>query len=361
MKLKTEVLKDAVTRASKGASNNKLIPLTSLMNILVGDNSLLLTTTDSSNYFTVKIDDIGTDENYEVSVNADVFTKLVQKMTSESISIEVLDSYLMVVGNGKYKIDLLLDENGNPVKFSTKDSGEPVETGTIPLSKIKKILTNNKASLSVSTDVPCLMNYYCGESIITTDRYKICQTKESMLTTPALISPTVMELLSLFSGDTITYYRGENSFSFDSTGEFLYAPFTEGIDKMPVKSIEGLINSEISSKCLLSKDSLMNVLDRLSLFVSPYDKNGIYLTFSADGLSITSKKSNGNELIEFTTSEVNPFEPFTCQVDIEMLTSQVATISSETVELYFGSPIALKFVDGNVTKIVALMEDDRID
>lgn len=357
MKLKTSELQDAVTRVYKGVGNNKLIPLTSLINIMVSENTLLLTSTDSVNYFTVKVDNVES-EDFEVSVNADMFTKLVQKMTSETISVEALDSYLMVVGNGKYKIDLLLDETGHPVKFPSKDSGDAVREGEFPTATIRNIIMQGKASLAVSNDVPCLTNYYCGETILATDRYKICQIKTSLFEKPQLISPAVMDLLSAFSSDNIKYYEGKDSFSFDSEKEFLYAPFVEGVEKMPVEAINTLIDHEINSMCKLPKAPLMAILDRLSLFVSPYDKNGIYLTFSDGKLSITSKKSNGSEVIEFISSA--NFADYTCCIDIEMFRSQVNTIVGDTVELYFGAEVAVKMLDGDVTKVVALMEDDRI-
>ncbi len=357
MKLKTSELQDAVTKVYKGVGNNKLIPLTSLINILVNENTLLLTSTDSVNYFTVKIDDVES-EDFEVSVNADMFTKLVQKMTSETINIEVMDNYLMVVGNGKYKIDLLIDENGEPAKFPSNDSGEPVRVGAIKTDIVRNIIANGKASLAVTNDVPCLTNYYCGENVVTTDRYKICQVGTKLFEMAHLISPAVMELLSSFSVDTITYYEGEKAFSFDSEHEFLYAPFVDGVEKMPISAINSLVSSEINSMCRLPKAPLIAVLDRLALFVSPYDKNGIYLTFSEKGLSISSKKSNGNELIEFVSTE--NFKDYSCCIDIEMFRSQVNTISADNVDLYFGAEVAVKFIDGNVTKVVALMEDDRI-
>lgn len=357
MKIKTSELQDAVTRVYKGVGNNKLIPLTSLINILVSDGTMFLTSTDSVNYFTVRIDDVE-GEDFEVSVNADMFTKLIQKMTCDYISIEALDSYLMVVGNGKYKIDLLLDETGRPVRFPNNDSGETMREGELSVDVIRGLIVNGKASLAVSNDIPCLTNYYCGESVLTTDRYKICQTKTKLFEEPRLISPAVMEMLTLFSGEKIKYYEGKDSFSFDSEKEFLYAPFVDGVEKMPVDTINSLIDSEINSMCKLPKAPLLAVLDRLSLFVSQYDKNGIYLTFSNDGLSISSKKSNGSEKIEFISTE--NFSDYTCCIDIEMLRSQVNTIVSDTVELYFGAEVAIKFKDGDVTKVVALMEDDRI-
>ena len=48
--LDTVLFKDMVARARKGASNNSIIPLTSMMAIQLEDNKLTLTTTDSKNF-----------------------------------------------------------------------------------------------------------------------------------------------------------------------------------------------------------------------------------------------------------------------------------------------------------------------
>ena len=53
LKIKTSELQEMVGKAAKCVSNNKLIPLTSLMSIKVEDNLLTLTTTDATNYFYV--------------------------------------------------------------------------------------------------------------------------------------------------------------------------------------------------------------------------------------------------------------------------------------------------------------------
>jgi DNA polymerase III sliding clamp (beta) subunit (PCNA family) len=48
MKIATEKFQDMVARASKGASENKLLPITRLMAFELKDNVLTLTTTDTA-------------------------------------------------------------------------------------------------------------------------------------------------------------------------------------------------------------------------------------------------------------------------------------------------------------------------
>jgi hypothetical protein len=131
----------------------------------------------------------------------------------------------------------------------------------------------------------------------------------------------------------------------------------DGISDYPADAIAGYLQTEFESVCKLPRSAFLAVLDRLALFVSDYDKNGIFLTFTNDGLMIMNKKQNGSELIKYQGSD--NFQPFTCCVDIVLLQSQVAAQDGETTELWYGHPSALKMTNGKVTQIVALLEDDR--
>lgn len=56
LQIKTTKLQEMLARAIKGASNNKLIPLTSLIAISLKDGELTLITTDATNYLYVRDD-----------------------------------------------------------------------------------------------------------------------------------------------------------------------------------------------------------------------------------------------------------------------------------------------------------------
>ena len=112
----TTKLQDMVARASKGVGNNKLIPITGLICIEVKDNKLTLITTDATNYLYIMDDKFVNDDFYAV-VDANMFAKLISKMTCENIVLTVSDGVVAVKGNGNYKIELPLDENGQPIKY----------------------------------------------------------------------------------------------------------------------------------------------------------------------------------------------------------------------------------------------------
>ena len=353
--IKTEELQEMVGRVIQCVTNNKLIPLTSLMSIAIEDNTLVLTTTDATNYYYAYSKSDITCEDFEVSVLADLFTKLIQKTTSENVTIEVEGEILKVSGNGTYTFELPLDENG-VIKFPKKikdDKGK--ELGIVSLSKIKEAISVNKASLATGMEYPILTAYYCGTCVATSDRKKICRNASKMFDTPVLISSVVMELLNSVSSENIIVKEVDNAIIYESENEKIYAPITDNVAEFPISAIENFISGEFTSKCKISRVDMLNVIERLSLFVDAYDKKGIHMTFDKDGILLSSKKSSGQELIKF--AESGEFKPYTCCIDIEMLRSQLSSLVSENIYLYYGSDIAIKLEDKNITQIIALIDE----
>ena len=82
------------------------------------------------------------------------------------------------------------------------------------------------------------------------------------------------------------------------------------------------------------------------------------MTFTKDGLQVSSKASSGVELLPYIESE--NFKDYMCYIDIEMLASQIKGQSSDVVDLYYGNETAIKMVDGKLTQLVALLEDNEM-
>ncbi len=358
--LNTEKLKDMVSRSVKGVGNNKLIPLTSLMAIELKDGKLTLITTDATNYLYIMEDKVSGDDFYAV-VDANVFSKLISKMTSESVTLEIKASlnYLEVRGNGTYKIELPLDENGEYIKYpdpvATLDLGTPEER-TINRTTIQVILETIKPALAVTLENPCYTGYYVGNQVVATDTYKIASMDVNLIGAKKLISPEFMELLSVMNAEKILTTFTDTDIVCSTPDCVVAGKLMEGLEDFAIEPIMDLVNTEFGSMCAVPKSALLQVLDRISLFVGTYDKNAIYLTFTRMGLQISSKATSGIEMIDYATSE--NFKDFTCAVDIQMLINEVKSISNDIIEISYGVDNAIKMTDGNITIIVALLEDE---
>ena len=337
-----------------------MIPITGLMSIELNDHKLTLAATDAINYLFV-IEDKVDGEDFSVVVQAETFSKLISRMTSENTSLELVGEELRVTGNGEYKIELPLDEEGELIKFprplDSVNISDVEPDCLLNLSTVRKLLMVNKPALATSLDVPCYTGYYVGDEVISTDTYKICGTDIKLFDAPSLISPEMMDLLDVMTNETIHVFIDGNTIVCETPDCIVYGKELEGKDNYQVDAISGLLELEFPSECSVSKDALLQALDRLSLFVGPYDKNGIYMTFTRDGLSLSSKKSSGTEVIPYKTSK--DFKDFTCCINIEMLQSQVKAHVLDELTMCYGLDNALKIVDGNVTQIIAYEEDDR--
>lgn len=358
--LKTEKLKEMVARAVKGAGNNKLIPITSLMAIELENGTLRIITTDATNYLYVKEEHVQGDD-FWVTVPVDVFSKLIARMTCENITLNLSAELgvLSIKGNGNYKIELPLDEDGKLIKYPDPLSNINLDKDiakTINRSTVQVILETIKPALAVTLENPCYTGYYMCDKVVATDTYKIASMDVPMFSAPRLVSAELLDLLAVVNAEKIETYIIDNKVVFDTPDCTVYGVFMEGIEDYAIDAISELVDMSFDSSCSIPKSAFIQLLDRLALFVGPYDKNAITLTFTSIGLQISSKASSGVEIIPYIASD--GFKDFTCAIDIEMLRTEVKAIQSDVIELYYGEDNGIKLVDGNITIIVALLEEE---
>jgi DNA polymerase III sliding clamp (beta) subunit (PCNA family) len=355
----TSLLQTMVARSMKGASNNKMIPITSLMAIELKDHKFTLTTSDATNYLYISENNVDGDDFYVV-VQADIFSKLIARLTCEKVSMELKDHSLVVTGNGKYSIELPLDEEGELIKYpSPIDNFTYGDKDEIHKTTVDLILNTAKVSLMTNNEIPCYEGYYIGDEVIATDTCQVCGIKIKLFNQPALISSEMMDLLAVMTDEKIDVYRDGDSIVFSTPDCVVYGKVMDCISDFQVDAINGLLEEQFPSSCRVSKDELLRLLDRLSLFVGIYDKNGIYLTFTKEGLMVESKQANSSELIAYQDSK--DFTDFTCCIDIIMLQSQIKASAGDSINIQYGEENAIKLTDGNVTQILALLEDDRVE
>ena len=353
----TELMKDVVARAIKGAGNNKLIPITSMMCIRLQNGDLTVITTDATNYLYIKEQHVAGDDFYVV-VDANQFAKLVGKMTSDNITMTVDSNFTLTVkGNGTYKIELPLDEDGNLVKFPDVIGKNDSETGiTLNRSTIQVILDTIKPALAVTMENPQYTAYYMGDKVVATDSYKIASLDVPIFDEPRLVSSEFIDLVSVMRSEKITAHIGKTDIMFDTPDCTIVGKFVDGLNDFAIEPISNLIDQEFESFCAVPKNELLQTLDRLSLFVGTYDKNAVDLTFTKEGLQISSKASSGVEIVSYISSDGH--RDYTCAVDILMLMQEVKAIQNDKIEMFYGDDASIKLVDGNITIVIALMDDD---
>lgn len=355
----TEKLKEMVSKAVKGASNNKLMPITSLISIeYTKDEGLRLTTTDGTNYLYVTDSTDFGDEDFSVVVGVDKLSKLVFKTTSPTITLDHRAQGLRVQGNGSYIIELPLDEIGNEIEFPDPVGVIDTETEFTEVSTaILKLATGvcKNALASEVADV-AYMNYYFGDNVVATDTMKISAVKIDLLKDKVLVTPEMANLFSVITSDTVKYARFDDNILFIADDAMIYGYAADGVEDYAFDAISELVNQDFRYSCVVNRGELLEALERVGLFVGKYDDNEIRLVFTEKGLQINSKRDNGAESLDYV--EATKVEPFTCKIDIQMFYEQLkSNTASDKVTILFGEPNSIKFVDGNIIHIVALIEE----
>lgn len=358
MKLKTVDLQSALAKAVRGATNDKSYPITEYIGIKDVPTGLMFTTTSGVNYLYVFMDCDPCKIN--ITVDVEKFSKLISKVTKDEVELTVKDNILYVTtSSGEYKISLQLDEKGEPVKFPDPAEKFEGQTKTLSLADIKSIIQYNKSSLLTEVkSAPCYANYYIGkDAVISTDSNRLCKNLVSISDTPILLSPETVDLLDMMTEPNVEMVLGEKAVSFRTGTVEVYGNLPEGFESYnkTVTGISNIIDAELTATCKVSRQELLNVLDRVGVFVDQkYDKNVIRLDFGDDGITITSLSSNASDVVEYT--ELQNYEEYSCHLNISLFMSLLKSHDTDTISLFFGNDKIIKILDGNVIQALALVK-----
>ena len=96
LKIQTPILKDIINKVIKASTNNKMVPLTALLSLSVKNGVIYAVASDAVNYFEVSAECNST-ENFEVVVKGDLFSKIVSKTTSDTITLDLNGKMVILV------------------------------------------------------------------------------------------------------------------------------------------------------------------------------------------------------------------------------------------------------------------------
>ncbi len=366
LKIKTEILKDLMNKAVKGAGLEKGLPITNMLEIECKDDTLSLHTTDRVNHLfvTSKLDEC---ENLKAVID-DVtqFSKLVSKLNCEYVTLSLTGEVLVVKGNGTYKFPLVFNqENGTVLEFPNPLTGfEPDYGFGINANQIRAMLNVVRPSLSTDIVTPQYTGYYVGKSVIGTDSYKMANINMQLCEDSEMLIPArVVDILGINTGETVNVNvrKGNNRDEIEFTGDGfkLYAVTLDCINDFAIEPISNLVNNDFPYSCKINRNEMIQALDRLALFVGPYDKDTVNFNFVEDGIEISSMSDNGVEHIKYT--EPTESVIYNSPININQLLTELKAVDSEIITLQHGNDIAVKFITtsdvGAVTLVVALTED----
>ena len=371
IKIKTDILRDALSKAIKACSFSKMLPLTELMEIKVESNELSVRSTDGVTNLIVKNQIEGNsngDNNMRVVVEARIITDLVNKITTENVELSSDKNALTIVGNGVYQIKVRVDESGEIISYPVLNVDMSKAVNEINLKLLATKIEKCKSAVPENFIDPEFNYFYLKENVVTSDTMKIAivENNEELKNTEMYLKPAFATILSSMDYDKAKFYVEGNTLVIVNDNITLVTQSNEkdieNLNKFrkSLESINMLVDSNMKYKATINKGQILSLLDRLSLFITEYEEFSVIITFLPDKMILNSTNNDGKEEILFSNAETEGLVEFTKRLDVNDLKMQLAVLDSEEVEVQFDETVEMiKVLDKGITQITAYKEDNN--
>jgi len=353
MRLKLEDLTKAVNTVKIVMGNNKIIPITQMIGLTAKDQTLVLSATNTFEYayYKLKTND---DSKFDICVNGEIFTKLINKLTSPEVSIECTDKALVIRADGEYTLDILLDENTNAT-FPLKTIEESKAVDSVTAASFLNLKETSSAALATTLTYPSFIGYYVDDKqAIATDGYVMSSIDSHFFKEAAVLRSNFVDILSQGEG-IVNLESTENNIKATLNNLEVYSTFNCPVADYPIDSIKEMFDKvNFNNTAKINKTALLSILDRIALFITPYDDEAIKLSFLGDKLYIKSAKDNGIEILPLT--EVKGESNCEALIPINYLLNQLKSFKEDSLQIGFGNDTYISLSKGNVCKYMALMQ-----
>jgi DNA polymerase-3 subunit beta len=348
-KIPTPKMSYILSKVAKGVGKKYTLPITDYILITLNEGVLSIRATDGTNFLTVIEKDVAGEDGQAI-VKADTLIKLVDKTTKQELSFSLKDSYLEVKGNGVYKVPIITEE------YPSYEFDVNAPTTELSAEKLKWVFSVNKSAIAKDLVIPFFTGFNIGDTCITTDGIKMCINNTSILEERVLLTQHMASLISsTVTDEKVRIQRDGNNILVSSDGVVIFGPQLDGLSEYP--DITGILSYEFDSSAVVSKSELLESLDRLSLFVDPFDNNGIRLSFTEGTLEITDFKENSVETLSYVADST--IHGAVVTLNLDMFKDILSVLVNDAVAIQYNSENAstypIKIVENDVTLILGTM------
>ena len=360
--LKSEELKKVCSSVLQGVDVSGLYDITEIIQIKIENNNLIFSVTNGEYYlkYTLNVD---SSEVINASVNAKTFLKLVSKVTSETISMEVKDNNLIIEANGTYKLPIVY-KNDVMLEVEEIDISNVTSTFQINSDILKSIWCYNTSEISkgVMTS-PVQKLYYVDEKGCITFTTGACVNYFSLPTPVKLLfNKRLVNLLRLFEEEVVNFELGQDSingtvltkvrFKTDSlTITSLLNSDPTLLSSVPAEAIRDRAEDDYKYVAVINRQGLINSLDRLSLFVDQNFNPFVKLNCEQSNISVSDLNGNNVEILncEGGSSIADKYEML---LGLNDLKNTLSIYSDDYISFNFGNHQAVVISKNNIKTII---------
>lgn len=345
IKVNTKELKDMLKKVKKGMGDGKVLPITQYIELLISDNIMYITSTDLTIWITCEME-ITCDETGEgkAIIDGKKFINLINKTTTESVTLDVGSDRIVLEGNGKYEFPVLKEE------FPEYDI-EVEREYTIDVDTLKDALKVNKASLATEMMMPCLTGYYISDKIVSTDSIRLTVNDIQLFGDESILLPTVLvEAVNILEGGNAIVTFDESVVMIETENVKIFGPLQDGVDEYP--DLSAINDISMSGRVEVNPKKVVKILDRMSIFVDGFKVDGVLMDFQENLIKFQDLDGINGETLECISID---FEPMKVAVDLRRFLELLKCTQSERVIIEYGSEQLIKIKDDKVTHCLATL------
>ena len=370
MILRTDSLKDVCSKILSAVDGSELSMVTDTLELVSWPDGLHLRVTNKEYFVDVKLPVEGIGQ-FQAAVNANLFLKLISQITTETIELTIDGNILVVKGNGTYKLPIAF-EGDKMLELPTINIDNVTLETTIASEHLLSILQHNSKELQKGNIAkPVQKFYYVDEKGCITFTTGACVNSFTVdKPFSILLNNKVVKLFKLFKSGEATFKLGYDPLSDDtiqtkvsfSNGEITLTAILSCDDtllkQVPVAAIRGRADNQYPHSITISKDALIQTLNRLSLFNAGFGTKEVVKAYSmfefkGDAVTIWDVRKENNETVVYNNVASSlSMNPYTVTLDVNDLKLTLESCSEQYVTLNFGDTKAVIVVRGNIKTVI---------
>ena len=362
MILRIEDIKNICSNILQAVDSNELSKITETLELIVKDKILYINVTNKEYFVSFKIP-LFEDIDFHATVNAHIFLKLISKTTVETIEMSIVDSALIIKGNGTYSLPLIYDGEEllelTPIELINTTASFEIKTNIL-----KNIYKYNTSELNKGAFVqPVQKLYYIDENGAITFTSGACVNSFSLpCSIKLLLNSKVVKLFDALTDDVTSFTMSQDTAS--SNNNQTKVRFEDShlcitslinadddlLNSVPVEAIREKSTQNYNYTVTLNRNELLQAIERLIVFVNNNIKPYAMFEFNSDNLVIYDCQKINFENITYTG---NPVEDSYCSIlDLLDIKQTLSALPSDYITIKFGNKTNIVINMNNVDYII---------
>ena len=364
--LKTEELNDVCSKILAAVDSNGLSEITETVELNLENSNLYLQVTNREYFIKIKLSTNIQDE-FHATIHAELFLKLISKITTELVTLETTDKSLLITGNGKYELPLVY-EGLEILKLPEITINNVTNNFNIDGSILNSInIYNSKQFMMGNIVNPIQSLYYVDKEGAITFTTGACVNKFSLeKDVKLLLNSKLVKLFKLFKTETVEFTMGQDQLSqeiiqtkarFKTSDIELTAILSmndNAISKVPVQAIRERAFKDYDYTIVVNRLELLQAINRLFIFSSTssaIDRTFGIFEFSTDSITIKDINKINTEVVKYSNT-IAISEPYKNVLDFGDMKLILESSSDNHINLSFGDNKAIVCSKNNIYNVI---------